>query len=216
MPEPIVTPDPPSPTGDPIVPPAGGPEDKTDYKALYETARTEAETLKKVVADLEPYKGRFAGMQGAYTKESEAWKRDAAALAEITTAKTALETQFAEAQEKLDTAMTEAEVIKATNDKFTVVIAEFPELIPFMDLLPDATGDELKQKLQVFTKRLSQVGTLAVADFTKGATPPAPNEKPTGTKEELLKQLNAAAASGNKEEYDKAYAAYLAATSVVS
>lgn len=172
--------------------------------------------LKAAQAEAAQWQTRFTGMQGSFQKEQIAAKEAATRLAEtnaliesLTSAKTAAETQLVTLKEGLDSKTTELEVANAQVERFTTVMQKYPQLLPFMDVLPDGVGEDFEKKLGVFAERLSVMGTDQMKDFKKMNMPPSPPPKEIGG-EDLLKQAQAAMRAGNTEEYNKYYDQYLA------
>lgn len=186
-------------------PPAAAPDPGTggqpDYKALYEAQLRESNE----------WKGRFTGLQGKYQQEQTKWTSDAAALQEaigqktaVLQEKTTVEGLLGTTKEQLDAANSELEIHKNMVARYNIIVSDFPDLLPFLDILPDGSGDELKGRLTTFRERMSLYGTGKVAEFKKGAAPPAPQAAET-SEEGLLKQLTAASKSGDLNLYNQIY-----------
>jgi chromosome segregation ATPase len=165
----------------------------------------------------ETYKNRFTGLQGKYQQESEKWKKDTDALnnlnttvTTLTTAKTAAEQKAAQLAEEIDAQKTDLELANAQVERYTTVLHDFPQLLPFMDVLPDGNGDEFKARLKTFAERLNQVGATGLVNINAGGTPPSPPAS-AGSKADLLKQAQQAAHEGRISDYNTLYDQYLKA-----
>lgn len=197
------------PASPPTPPGTGGTGDTTDWKALYDRAQAEAAEWQK----------RFAGLQGKYQQESDKWKTDNQKLTEtgttlqsMTAAKVELDTKLATAQEELDRKNTELEITKAENARMALIVTKYPQLLPFMDVLPDAGAEDLDAKLAVFAEKLEKFGAGNVADYKAGGTPPSPPAKTPGDRDALWKQVMEAAGKGDMVAYNNLYNEWLKAS----
>lgn len=200
---------------------AGAQGNQPDYKALYtneKAARLEAE--KKATE----YQNRFTGLQGKYQQEQGRWSDDVSKmmsiqdqLKEVSGIREQLDIQVKSLQEQLDESSTEREIANSQLERLQIVTTEFPSLVPFLqdDLIPDASGDDLRSKLTKMTERLGEVQTSSqkkvIDEIKEGATPP-----PSGggsnedTAESLLAEATRAMVGGNIEKYNTLFDQYLA------
>lgn len=200
-------------------PPAQG--DQPDYKALYsneKAARLEAE--KKA----QEYQNRFTGLQGKYQQEQGKWTDDVSKmmnlqdqLKEVAGIREQLDVQVKTLQEQLDTTSTEKEIADSQLERLKIVTTEFPTLVPFLqdDLIPDATGDDLRGRLQKMTERLGEVQTSSqkqvIDDLKEGATPPPSGGGSTeDTAQSLLQEATQAMIGGDIQKYNTLFDQYLA------
>jgi hypothetical protein len=187
----------------------GGTDGTTDWKAKYDQA----------VLESQEYQKRFTGLQGKYQQELERWKQDSTKVTDLSTQlqaaitqKVDVDTQLATTKEQQDRLQTELEVTKATNARMTLIITKFPQLVPFLDVLPDGSAEELEPKLQAFADKLDKFGSMTSGEFKKGETPPAPQGKVPGDAATLWKQVLEAAQKGDMVAYNSLYAEYLKAS----
>lgn len=175
---------------------------------------TEAK-LKALQDERDQWMKRFTGMQGSYQKQQEAAAAAAAKLEEtnklveaLTAAKTEVETKLTEFEKGLLEKSSQLEMANTKVQRYETVLNKYPQLLPFLDLLPEGTGEEFEKKLNVFAERLQTMGAESLASFKKMSTPPAPPATETSSSD-YLKQAQAAARSGDMEGYHKYYDLYL-------
>ena len=161
---------------------------------------------------------RMGGLQAKYQKEREKWQADTAKLMEyedklksLSGEKEALSLQHKSAQEKLELAQTEAEILKGNEARLRTVIAKFPELIPFESkgLLPDGAGDELEAKLTEFKSTLLAAGVAAVQQVASGAVAPPPVPAPVADSKQMMLEAIAALKDGRLADYEAKSAQYV-------
>jgi len=192
-----------------------------DYRALYsneKAARLEAE--KKA----QEFQNRFTGLQGKYQQEQGKWSDDVSKmmnlqdqLSEVAGIREQLDVQVKTLQEQLDTTATEREIANSQLERLQIVTTEFPTLVPFLqdDLIPDASGDDLRAKLAKMTERLGEVQISSqkkvIDDLKEGATPPpAGGGSNDDSAESLLQEATAAMVAGDISKYNTLFDQYLA------
>ncbi len=157
------------------------------------------------------WQGRAKGWQSKFTAEQSehlntknlltaAQQKNADLLQELTSAK---EQQTA-LSEKNQTAETELAKSNAQLERLNTIMG-FPNLIPFIDVLPEGSGEELKTKLTAFNEKLTTLTGLSAEQQAKalvdGATPPPPPEKKDDN--DYFKQAQAALMKGDTVEYNR-------------
>ena len=167
------------------------------------------------------YRKRFTGSQGAYTRDQQKWKETEErnkeitdSMASLTETNQSLQAQFDEANEKLETATTEAEIAKLGLQRMDIVFKEFPGLVPWEidGLLPDGTGDDLRESLKKYVDRLEKAGVENVLTDLVGSSPTPPDGDNADTADALMAGVTSALTAGDQEAYDKAYDLYLQKT----
>jgi hypothetical protein len=173
-----------------------------------------AEALKQA----EEWRTRFTGLQGKYQQEQKKWADDAARvmelgdiLAKVTGEKEALGLSISELTEKADTAATEAALAQSQLERIKMVTVEFPDLVPFLgdELLPDGTGDELREKLKLFSGKIEGIKKDKITDIARGSSPsdtPKPQDK---SSQALLQQAIEEFRKGNTAGYNDLYQQYM-------
>ena len=177
--------------------------------------------LDESAEDAKEYRKRFTGSQGAYQRDQEKWKQTEArnteiteAMASLTETNQSLQTQYDEQTEKLETATTEAEIAKLGLQRMDIIFKEFPGLVPWEidGLLPEGTGDDLRESLGKYAERLEKAGVENILDDLTGASPTPPDGDSADTEKALMGNITAALAEGDVEAFDKAYDKYLEKT----
>ena len=165
---------------------------------------------------------RAQGWQRAHTEVKTLLDSTVGELNTEKVARTAAEAaRAAEAAAKV-TAEAEARKAKADLERMQMIVNDFPQLLPFHKdgVLPEGTGEELKEKLTKFASHLQTMVGQKPAGNTNlagaaGSTPPSPNGQPAGgtvKAEDVKKQAFAAAAAGNKDEYKRLMDQYVSIT----
>jgi hypothetical protein len=199
----------------PTTPPpdAGAQGNLPDYKVLLEQSEKEKVN----------WQSRFTGLQGKYQQEQAKWADDVvkttdleAQLGEVSGIREQLDLQVTGLQEQLDTATTEKEISESQLDRLTIVTTEFPKLVPFLqdDLIPDDTGDTLREKLNKMTDRLGEVADASqkkvIDNLSEGATPPPGGGTPPPEAPDLLREATEAMVAGDIDKYNTLYDQYIA------
>jgi hypothetical protein len=191
-------------TPDPTVPVAGATGSQPD--------------LVKALNEAQEWRTRFTGLQGKYQQEQAKWAGDSVKLMELTEQltkltgeKEATSLELTSAKEKLDTLATEKELAQLQLERLNIVTNEFPSLIPFLkdDLIPDDTGDELREKLKKLDAKLLEIKGDVKAEHVKGASPPSSPPPAGNTPQALLTQAKEAMVAGNIAEYNRLYDMYI-------
>jgi hypothetical protein len=166
------------------------------------------------------WRNRFTGLQTTYQRDQARWKSDADKLAEVSEASAKLQEErgslaasAAELQEKHDQMLTELTTLKAQQERQTILIKEFPQLLSLEadGLLPDDTGDELRAKLKKLSDKLVALNKDAFKESLSGASPTPPAPKGEEKPEDILARAMQAYREGKFPEYDQAYSDYLKA-----
>jgi hypothetical protein len=192
-----------------------GNADTTDYKVLYETT-----IAAKAQADSE-WQKRFGGLQATFQKEQEAKTQ---AVTELTTVRSMLETNtktletLTNEKSTLSTTVTEKEEAynkaQAELQRKSLIMKDYPALIPFEvnGLLPQASTEELPEKLKLFSESLGSIEAFAKQKHVEGGTPPDPASKAQGaerTAAAALKDAQSASIKGDVATYQTFYKEYL-------
>lgn len=203
------------PTTAPTTPPpdAGAQGNLPDYKALYEQSEK----------DKTNWQARFTGLQGKYQQEQTKWADDItkmtdieSQLGDVSGIREQLDLQVTGLKEQLDTATTEKEISESQLERLTIVTTEFPTLVPFLqdDLIPDDTGEPLREKLVKMTTRLEEAANVShqqiVDDLAEGATPPPAGGANPPTAPDLMKEATEAMIAGDIAKYNTLYDQYIA------
>jgi hypothetical protein len=199
-------------------PPAQG--NQPDYEALYTQEKASRLEAEKRATE---FQNRFTGLQGKYQQEQGKWADDVgkmtdiqSQLEEVSGIREQLDLQVSGLQEQLDTASSEKEIADSQLERLQIVTAEFPNLVPFLqdDLIPDETGDTLREKLGKMNDRLGEYKETSqkevMDNLTEGATPPAGGSTPASEAPDLLKEATEAMFAGDTQKYNTLYDQYLA------
>ena len=195
-------------TTDPTVIAAGTTGNQPELKSMFESATKEAET----------WRTRFTGLQGKYQQEQAKWVGDSAKLMELTEQlnklsgeKDASTLELTTVKEQLDVLATEKEVATAALERLNIITSEFPSLIPFLkdDLIPDDTGDVLREKLKKLDSRIDEIKGTAKTEHAQGASPGTTPSPAGNSPQALLKQAQDAMRAGNMAEYNRLYDLYI-------
>ena len=157
------------------------------------------------------WQGRAKGWQSKFTAEQLEHKNTMGLLTEaqqkivdLTKELTTLQGQHTALSEKDQTTANELAKSNAKLERLTTIMG-FPNLIPFMDVLPEGSGEELKTKLTAFNEKLSTLTGLSAEQQAKalssGVTPPPPSEPPDDNN--YFKQAQAALMKGDSAEYNR-------------
>lgn len=174
--------------------------------------------LVKALNDAQEWRNRFTGLQGKYQQEQAKWAGDSAKLMELTEQlnklsgdKEASIIELTATKEQLDTLTTEKEVALANLERLNIITSEFPSLIPFLkdDLIPDDTGDALREKLKKLDVRIGEIKGNAKEEHKEGASPTNPPAPAGNSPQALLKQAHDAMRAGNISEYNRLYDLYV-------
>jgi hypothetical protein len=77
------------------------------------------------------------------------------------------------------------------------------------DLIPDDTGDELREKLKKLDAKLSEIKGDVKAEHVKGASPQSSPPPAGNSPQALLAQAREAMMAGNMTEYNRLYDMYI-------
>jgi len=172
----------------------------------------------KIIQEAQEWRTRFTGLQGKYQQEQTKWAGDFAKLTEVTDQlnklsgeKEAIELELTTAKEQLDTLITEKEIVAASLERLNIVTSEFPSLIPFLkdDLIPDDTGDALREKLKKLDSRIDEIKGTTRTEHAQGASPGTTPAPAGNSSQALLKQANDAMRAGNIAEYNRLYELFI-------
>jgi hypothetical protein len=157
------------------------------------------------------WQGRAKGWQSKFTAEqtehlntknllTDAQQK----IADLTKEFTTLQGQHTTLSEKDKTTANELAKSNTQLERLNTIMG-FPNLIPFMDVLPEGSGEELKTKLTAFNEKLTTLTGLSAEQQAKalkdGVTPPPPSEKEEGN--DYFKQAQAALMKGDSAEYNR-------------
>lgn len=208
--------------GDAAAVPPSQPE--TDWKAQFEQAKKQAEEATKQATEAKnqatEWQKRAQGWQGAYQGAEQAKKSLDDQIkdlnARLTTAEDTMRAKIEEAG-KLSTdlaaAQTEASKAKGKLERMTVVATEFPGLLDLeaKGLLPDKSGDELREALKVINSKIAASADGKINDMLNGASPTQPPPEKQKTAEELKKAAIQMVQHGKPQaDIDAAWDAYYA------
>lgn len=173
---------------------------------------------KQALRDNETSQRRFAGLQAKYQQEREKWTADSAKLIDLEEKLTALtgehETKalgLTKAESERDVAMGEVELLKGQLERLTIVTTEFPHLVGFLkdELLPDAAGDDLREKLKVLSGKIEQIKTGKIDEDMAGSSPPDTPAADADNASTAMQKAIDALQKGDVAAYDKHYGDYL-------
>jgi Skp family chaperone for outer membrane proteins len=202
-------------SGTPADPTVGQP----DYKALYEAAQSEVQSLKG-----EDWFKRFTGLQGLHQREQEKWKKEQSLMDALKSENETLKTQFGEVETKTKTFEEQLHQIRSELDtkstqleRISTITKKYPTLLEFIgvdeegnefDLLPQGTGEELEKALAAFSDRIGKLAPKDQKRPVEGASPrgPAPDQSTGST---LWAQALDALAKGDVVAYDAFYKQHL-------
>lgn len=206
----------------PATPPAGSPGPEWIAKSIYDTLAGE-------LANTQTARG---GAQANYQKEKDAREALQAKYSTLQTEFAAKEKALADlmaGSETNTTKLTDVEKklaeAEAARERITVIASEFPHLLVYLgkdaegnpiDLLPKATGDELRKQLGLFSERALASGTPPPTPPVvkpPGQTPPPPGSGTAQpeTAEALLAKAKQHFAKNEVAEYDAVMKQYSAA-----
>jgi hypothetical protein len=184
--------------------------DQTDYKTQF------LELSAKIANGDYVAKNVYTGLQTKHEKEVLAHKADVDALnaasvrvSEFETTLKTLQGQHDEFKTKFETTNSQLAVEQTKNQRFSLIMAKFPELVSFegKGLLPVASSmEELEQKLTTFQETIGAQRQSQRQEQLSGATPPAPGPKNNGenpTTQELLEKARVAQREGKFAEYNR-------------
>jgi len=163
--------------------------------------------LKAAQEDATLYKKRFSGLQGTYQRDKAKWHTADDTIKEFEERAGLWEDERSKLTarvEELETSQVELDVTKASLERLQIIATEFPALLSLESdgLLPDAVGDDLREKLESMSEHLVKTGKKAIEQNLEGSVPRIKGEDPS-TIEELERARVAAFKKGDMEEYDR-------------
>lgn len=195
---------------------APGDADQTNWKAKYESLKTE---INNDYVPRKSYTSLQQTLQQAHDAkaEKEALALDAQTkLAEVQTQFEATSSQL----EQLTATATEKEQLaaqlQARQERISLILKDYPGLAVFegQGLIPDAPPEELPDLLQKFQENLGKVQEESKTNFKKGETPPEPPAKQndgTKTSKVLLAEATKLQNEFKFDDYEKKMNEYYAA-----